>query len=212
LIVQTPAATRSHRLQRAVKRLVELAIVITLLILATPLLITLALIVRLTSPGPALFRQVRIGRHARPFVMYKFRTMRDGAEDGMADLRPHSDVPGPLFKLREDPRVTRVGRVLRTSSLDELPQLLNVLIGHMSLVGPRPLPVGESAAVTGWAEKRFDVRPGMTGQWQVSGRNDIPFAEMQRIDHRYVAHWNLWTDAKILARTPAAVITRRGVY
>jgi lipopolysaccharide/colanic/teichoic acid biosynthesis glycosyltransferase len=138
--------------------------------------------------------------------------MRMGAEAERSGLAGANQVDGPIFKLREDPRVTRVGRVLRKTSLDELPQLLDVLRGDMSLVGPRPFVTAEAAGIDGWAQRRFDVRPGLTGLWQVSGRNDLPFDELRRLDYEYVASWSLWWDLSILWHTPASVVRRNGAY
>jgi lipopolysaccharide/colanic/teichoic acid biosynthesis glycosyltransferase len=148
----------------------------------------------------------------RTFRICKFRTMADGADEVKIDLRDHNQVDGPLFKLHNDPRVTKVGKLLRSTSLDELPQLFNVLMGDMSLVGPRPFVPDESAGIDGWAKKRFDVRPGMTGLWQVSGRNDLPFDELRQLDYAYVASWSIWWDVKILWHTPGSVFRRHGAY
>ena len=206
------AAGTSQVLQQWVKRLTDIALSLVLLLVLTPVLIAIAISVRLTSPGPALFRQVRIGWRGQPFTIYKFRTMTTDAEELLIDLRDHSDVDGPLFKLHRDPRRTRLGAVLRKLSLDELPQLFNVIKGEMSLVGPRPFVPSESAAFTGWAARRFDVRPGMTGRWQVSGRNNMPFDELKRLDHEYVSQWSFWRDLQILLITPARVVRREGAY
>lgn len=176
----------------------------------SPLFLAIAVAIKVTSPGPVLFAQPRTGRRGAPFRIYKFRTMRVGAESERDRLA--SEVDGPLFKVRQDPRITRVGRILRRTSIDELPQLLNVLRGDMSLVGPRPFVVSESADIAGWAARRFDVRPGMTGLWQVSGRSDLPFEELCRLDYSYVASWSLWWDLRILWHTPAIVFRRRGAY
>jgi lipopolysaccharide/colanic/teichoic acid biosynthesis glycosyltransferase len=138
--------------------------------------------------------------------------MRCDAEDAIVDLRDKSEVDGPLFKIKEDPRVTRVGRLLRATSLDELPQLFNVLVGQMSLVGPRPFVMAEAQEIDGWAAKRFTVRPGMTGLWQVSGRSDLPFEDLRHLDYAYVASWSLWWDLRILVKTPPTVLARRGAY
>lgn len=203
---------RSKRIQQTVKRVTDVLLSVLLLVILVPVLLAIAVCVRLTSKGPALFRQVRIGRHGRPFTIYKFRTMTIGAEDLQLDLRDRNDVDGPLFKIHLDPRRTRLGAVLRKLSLDELPQLLNVLRGEMSLVGPRPFVPAESAAFTGWAARRFDVRPGMTGLWQVSGRNNVQFEELQRLDQSYVDQWSLWRDLQIMAITPFKVVRREGAY
>lgn len=198
--------------QRAAKRMIDVVVSSVLLAALWPAIVVIAVVIKRGSPGPVFFRQVRAGREGRPFVVYKFRTMRDGAEETAPDLRPYSDIDGPIFKLRDDPRVTRAGRFLRRFSFDELPQLFNVVRGDMSLVGPRPFPLEEALAIQGWAARRFDVRPGMTGYWQVSGRNDLTFAELQQLDYAYVASWSLGWDLKILWQTPGAVLARRGAY
>jgi exopolysaccharide biosynthesis polyprenyl glycosylphosphotransferase len=198
--------------QRAAKRSLDIVVSGGLLLISLPAIAMIALVIKRGSRGPVFFRQVRAGRGNKPFVVYKFRTMRDGAEEKAAALRPFSDMDGPIFKLRDDPRVTRAGRFLRRFSLDELPQLFNVLKGDMSLVGPRPFPMDEAAKIDGWAGRRFDARPGMTGYWQVSGRNDLTFEELQQLDYAYVASWSLWWDLKILWQTPGAVLAQRGAY
>jgi exopolysaccharide biosynthesis polyprenyl glycosylphosphotransferase len=195
---------------RFAKRLFDVVAASLVLVVMSPVLLAVALAIRLTSPGPVLFRQVRAGRLGQPFEVLKFRTMVVGAEDGRADLREHNEVDGPLFKMRDDPRVTRVGRWLRRTSLDELPQLLNVWKGDMSLVGPRPFVVDEAQAIEGWARKRFEARPGMTGLWQVSGRNELSYLELCRLDYLYVASWSFWWDVKILWQTPATIVRGRG--
>lgn len=182
------------------------------LLLLSPFLIAISVAIKATSPGPVLFRQERTGRNGTTFRVCKFRSMYVDAEQRRAALAETSETDGPLFKLHDDPRVTRVGAVLRKTSLDELPQLLNVLWGDMSLVGPRPFVTSESAEIAGWAARRFAVRPGMTGLWQISGRSDLPYEELRRLDYSYVASWSLWWDLRILWHTPAAVLRRRGAY
>ena len=184
------------------------------LLLLAPLLAFCALAVRLDrqAPGPALFRQIRVGRHGRQFAIYKFRTMRDDAEDLLSDLRALNEHDGVLFKLRDDPRVSRVGRILRRYSLDELPQLVNVLRGEMSLVGPRPPLPSEVAAYPADMWRRMVVKPGLTGLWQVSGRADLPWDEAMRLDLRYVENWSLTLDLIILMRTASAVMRTSGAY
>ena len=156
-----------------------------------------------------LFRQRRIGRGGKPFTVLKFRTMVVDAEARTQELRAQSSDPDWL-KLDHDPRITRVGRLLRTTSLDELPQLWNVLIGEMSLVGPRPLIGSEDELIAGWSRTRLDLAPGVTGMWQVLGRTDIPFRDMVSLDYLYVTNWSLWLDVKLIARTIPAVLIRRG--
>jgi lipopolysaccharide/colanic/teichoic acid biosynthesis glycosyltransferase len=199
-------------LHQATKRAVDLAVSLLFVLATLPFLLIIALLIKLTSPGPVFFRQLRCGREGKPFRIFKFRTMRLGAEQERGDLEQVNDVDGPLFKMKEDPRVTRIGRILRATSLDEFPQLLNVIKGDMSLVGPRPFVIAEADRIDGWAARRFDVRPGMTGLWQVSGRNDLPFDELQRLDYAYVASWSLWWDLKIIWQTPGSVLRRRGAY
>jgi exopolysaccharide biosynthesis polyprenyl glycosylphosphotransferase len=195
---------------RTIKRTLDVTVSAILLVVLSPFFVIVSAAIRLSSPGPALFRQWRTGYRGQPFRIYKFRTMGVNADELKIDLRNETD--GPNFKLRNDPRVTRVGHLLRSTSLDELPQLINVFLGDMSLVGPRPFPVKESAAIDGWAARRFDVRPGMTGLWQVSGRTDLPFEELRQLDYAYVASWSLWSDVKILWHTPGSVFGKHGAY
>ena len=182
-----------------------------LLILA-PLMVGIALVIRRSDPGPALFRQTRVGKNARPFTLCKFRTMAADAEEQRPSLAPRNDGHGPLFKIRDDPRVTRPGAWLRRWSLDELPQLLNVLAGDMSLVGPRPPLPDEAACYGDYVRRRLAVKPGMTGLWQVSGRADLPWEEAVRLDVRYVENWSLMLDLQILWKTLSAVIRGSGAY
>jgi lipopolysaccharide/colanic/teichoic acid biosynthesis glycosyltransferase len=182
------------------------------LVLLAPLLLLVALLVRLTSRGPALFVQQRGGLNGHAFPMFKFRTMREGAEAERESLMAENEMDGPVFKIARDPRVTPLGSVLRRTSLDELPQLLNVVAGHMSLVGPRPLPVVETRELTGSHRRRLSMRPGITGLWQVSGRNDLSFAEWMALDLQYVDDWSLGLDLAILLRTLPALVTSRGAY
>jgi lipopolysaccharide/colanic/teichoic acid biosynthesis glycosyltransferase len=181
-----------------------------LLMAAAPVMLAAATAVKLTSPGPMLFAQRRDGLGGRPFVMYKFRTMTVDAEARQAQLRPLSEQDGPAFKLTNDPRVTRVGRLLRITSIDELPQLWNVLRGEMSLVGPRPLPCDESAACERWQRRRLDVTPGLTCIWQVAGRSLVSFAEWVRMDLQYIRHRAPLVDLKLLMLTLPALLLRRG--
>jgi exopolysaccharide biosynthesis polyprenyl glycosylphosphotransferase len=196
---------------RLVKRGFDIAGSALLLIVASPLMALIALAVKLTSPGPVLFKQTRIGRDGLPFAMLKFRSMRENAEAVKDQLRDRNEAAAGLFKIADDPRITRVGRVLRRTSLDELPQLFNVIAGEMSLVGPRPLIPEEDRQIQGWHRRRLHLTPGMTGPWQVLGSARIPLREMVTIDYLYVAHWSLWDDAKILLRTAGTVVGRRGL-
>jgi lipopolysaccharide/colanic/teichoic acid biosynthesis glycosyltransferase len=179
-------------------------------VLLTPLLVALAVLVRLDSPGPAYFRQRRIGKDGAPFELWKFRTMRVDAEALLAQLGA-GDGAG-LFKLRNDPRVTRIGRWLRKTSLDELPQLWNVLLGEMSLVGPRPALPHEVAEFDDFTLRRLRVKPGITGLWQVSGRSDASFATYSRMDAFYAENWTVLGDLRILAKTIPVVFGSKGAY
>ena len=181
------------------------------LLILGPLLITLAIAVKLDSRGPVFFRQPRIGRHGGRFQMLKFRSMVPDAEAIKDDLRHQNEVEGGLFKIENDPRITRVGSFLRRTSLDELPQLLNVMGGSMSLVGPRPLVEDEDALIEGWERRRLAVKPGMTGLWQIFGSSRIPMQEMVKIDYLYGANWSIWLDLKILLKTVPYVLRRRGL-
>ncbi len=204
------AAPHAHL---AIKHALDYAFGIVLLVACTPLLLVVALLVRLSSPGPILFRQTRAGLNGRPFTLYKFRTMQAGADRRQAELASQNEMRGPVFKIARDPRVTRLGRILRRHSLDELPQLWNVLRGEMSLVGPRPLPVEEVRRFQNHADRRrLSVKPGLTCLWQISGRNDIAdFDDWVRLDLTYIDRWSLWLDFKILLATvPVALLGRGG--
>jgi exopolysaccharide biosynthesis polyprenyl glycosylphosphotransferase len=181
-----------------------------LLLLFLPLLVAAALLVKMTSPGPAFFVQQRGGVRGRPFRMLKFRTMYHGAESQRAALAAANEADGPVFKMKNDPRLVPMGRFLRRTSIDELPQLVNVLLGDMSLVGPRPLPVPETQELTGAHRRRLSMKPGITGLWQVSGRSDIRFADWMRLDLQYIDSWSLSLDLAILLRTIPAVFSARG--
>ncbi|WP_051297880.1 sugar transferase [Brevibacterium album] len=197
---------------RALKRMLDVSGALAGLLALAPLLLLLGLLVRLDSPGPVLFTQQRVGAHGRLFRMVKFRTMVPDAEARLPELLESSDGNGLLFKMRSDPRVTRIGTWLRRFSLDELPQLLNVLAGDMSLVGPRPPLPHEAERFTPVMRRRQRVRPGMTGLWQVSGRSDLGQEESIRLDLSYVDHWSLGLDLVILARTFRAVVRAEGAY
>jgi lipopolysaccharide/colanic/teichoic acid biosynthesis glycosyltransferase len=168
--------------------------------------------IKTTSKGPILFRQIRVGRHAEPFSMLKFRSMRTERDAANEPSKGVENAVGPFPKLKNDPRVTRVGKVLRRTSMDELPQLWNVVRGEMSLVGPRPFVPDDSVWITDWAQKRYTVRPGITGLWQVSGRNDLTFSEMCRLDNLYVSCWSAGLDMRILVRTLRAIVVGSGAY
>jgi exopolysaccharide biosynthesis polyprenyl glycosylphosphotransferase len=194
-----------------VKRAFDLAATTIGLIAVAPLFAAIALAIKLDSRGPVFFRQRRVGRHGQHFEVFKFRTMVDGAEAMKEALRERNEAQEGLFKIADDPRITRVGRYLRRTSLDELPQLLNVLAGEMSLVGPRPLVVDEDECVTGWYRSRLELTPGITGPWQILGPARVPLREMGAIDYLYVANWSLWGDFKILLRTVGHVFGRNGL-
>jgi exopolysaccharide biosynthesis polyprenyl glycosylphosphotransferase len=196
----------------ALKRAFDLAGATALLVALSPLLAAIWLSVRLTSKGPALFRSVRPGIGERPFDCLKFRTMYEDSEHHQAALEPLNEASGALFKIRNDPRTTPVGRFLRRFSLDELPQLMNVLRGDMSLVGPRPLPERDYERLQDWHRKRYLVLPGITGLWQVSGRSELDFDDLVHLDFLYLEHWSLAVDLTILLKTIPAVLTRRGAY
>jgi exopolysaccharide biosynthesis polyprenyl glycosylphosphotransferase len=201
-----PVLARSSRL---VKRGFDIIVSTLLLLLFVPTMLVAAIAIKLDSRGPALFRQRRIGKRGEPFTLMKLRTMVHGAEKQRTALMAQSRDMHWLH-LEHDPRVTRVGRLLRLTSLDEVPQLWNVLRGDMSLVGPRPLPEEEDRQIAGWMRGRLDLTPGMTGMWQVLGRTKIPFMEMVKLDYLYVTNWSLWTDITLLLRTAPVLVRRRG--
>jgi exopolysaccharide biosynthesis polyprenyl glycosylphosphotransferase len=197
------------RSSRAIKRAMDLLIATALLVLFAPVLLIVALAIKLDSAGPVFFKQTRVGRDGQRFRLYKFRTMTFDAEQRRAELLERSTDPNWL-KLDHDPRITRVGRHLRRLSLDELPQLWNVLRGQMSMVGPRPLIEIEDERVQGWARGRLDLTPGITGYWQVLGRTRIPFEEMVKLDYLYVMNWSLWEDVRLMLRTLPVVLGGKG--
>jgi lipopolysaccharide/colanic/teichoic acid biosynthesis glycosyltransferase len=175
-------------------------------------MLAIALAIKLDSPGSVFYAQERVGKDGARFRMWKFRSMRKDADKLLEELRAKNEASGPLFKMKHDPRVTAIGRFLRRSSLDELPQLFNVLLGEMSLVGPRPPVPSEVAQYEDWQHGRLRAVPGMTGLWQVSGRSDVPFHDMVRLDLHYIRNWSLWLDLEIILRTLPAVIGNRGAY
>jgi exopolysaccharide biosynthesis polyprenyl glycosylphosphotransferase len=200
--------------KRLVKGMLDRSLAVAIILLLSPVLLGIALAIRVTSDGPVLFRQVRVGRLGTEFVLWKFRTMRVGAElelEGLLDQNKHGD-DGPMFKMRWDPRVTPLGRWLRRYSLDELPQLWNVIRGSMSLVGPRPPLPSETAQYARDVHRRLLVKPGITGLWQVSGRADLPWIEAVRLDLYYVENWSVVMDLALLWRTVATVVRRNGAY
>jgi len=196
--------------QLALKQVVDLVLTLPLLLLLLPLFAGLTVAVWILNGRPAIFSQVRVGLHGRRFKMWKFRTMVENAESMRPQLEALNEVDGPAFKLTRDPRVTRFGAFLRRTSLDELPQLWNVIEGSMSLVGPRPLPESEQQRIRGSQRRRLSMKPGITGLWQVSGRSDVSFADWMRMDQEYVDHWSLWTDLRLLLATIPAVLRRQG--
>ncbi len=200
------------RSSAAIKRALDVAAAGAALALLSPLLIAVAIAIRLDTPGPVLFRQRRIGRHGTEFEMLKFRSMVEGADERKVELEHLNEGAAGLFKIPGDPRVTRVGRLIRAWQIDELPQLLNVLRGDMSLVGPRPLIPEEDRRIEGWYRRRLDVPPGMTGHWQVLGSSRrVPLSEMVKLDYLYVANWSLWGDVRLLLRTFGFLLRQRGV-
>jgi exopolysaccharide biosynthesis polyprenyl glycosylphosphotransferase len=194
------------------KRAMDFTAVCMGLLALAPVLGIIALLIKLDSPGPVFYRQERVGKNGRRFQMIKFRSMRQDADRLLASLQAHNEASGPLFKMRQDPRVTRVGRVLRRLSLDELPQIINVLKGDMSLVGPRPPLPSEVSKYEEWQLGRLRAVPGMTGLWQVSGRSEVPFHDMVRLDLHYIRNWSFGLDLEILLRTIPAVLASRGAY
>jgi lipopolysaccharide/colanic/teichoic acid biosynthesis glycosyltransferase len=181
-------------------------------VIGIPLWLVIAAAIKLDSRGPILYRDLRIGVGEREFGMLKFRTMVRGASAQQEELEEQNEARGALFKIRRDPRVTRVGRLLRKLSLDELPQLLNVLRGQMSLVGPRPLPIRDYERLDDWHRKRYLVLPGITGLWQISGRSNLTFDDLVRLDFYYIENWSIWLDISILFKTPFAIFSGRGAY
>ncbi len=195
---------------RTVKRLLDVVGALALLAVLGPVMLAVFLVLLITTRGRPLFGQRRAGYCGRPFLMFKFRTMAVDADRRQHEVQNEQD--GPIFKNRRDPRITRIGRLLRKTSLDETPQLFSVLAGQMSLVGPRPLPVAEVARFKAWHRQRLAVNPGLTCLWQVSGRSEIGFDQWMRLDIRYVRSQNLWTDCKLLLRTPTCVLSGHGAY
>jgi len=196
---------------RTAKRMLDLTIATSSLLILSPVLIAAAIAIKLTSPGPVFFLQERIGVNKRRFKMFKFRTMVPNAEKLLSALEKQNEVTGPVFKIKNDPRITPIGKFLRRSSIDELPQLLNVLLGDMSLVGPRPLPVRDYEGFNeDWQRRRFSVKPGITCLWQVNGRSEISFDQWMLLDLQYMDEWSLWLDLKILIKTVPAVFRGAG--
>jgi exopolysaccharide biosynthesis polyprenyl glycosylphosphotransferase len=195
-----------------VKRTFDLVVSFVVVVAGLPVWLVIAAAIKLDSHGPVLFRDLRVGVGLREFGMLKFRTMVEGASEQQVELEAQNEAGGALFKIRDDPRVTRVGRILRRLSLDELPQVLNVLGGEMSLVGPRPLPLRDFSQLEAWHRKRYLVLPGVTGLWQISGRSNLTFDDLVRLDFYYIENWSIWLDISILVKTPLAVFSGRGAY
>jgi exopolysaccharide biosynthesis polyprenyl glycosylphosphotransferase len=203
---------RENRFYHILKRGTDILIALFLLVLFLPIIPVVTLLIKLDSPGPIFFKQKRVGKNGKNFNFYKFRSMVSGAESVLGALKPLSGVDGPVFKIKDDPRITRVGRFLRRSSLDELPQLLNVLKGEMSIVGPRPNLPCEVSQYLPWQKRRLEVTPGITCFWQIAGRSHIGFQEWMRLDLEYVRKRSYVTDLKIMLKTVPAVIARKGAY
>jgi exopolysaccharide biosynthesis polyprenyl glycosylphosphotransferase len=194
------------------KRVFDIVVAGLIALVGIPLWLLIAGAIKLDSRGPVLFVDKRVGVGEREFGMLKFRTMVADAAEQQGELEQSNEVGGPLFKIRDDPRMTPVGRALRRFSLDEIPQVLNVLRGEMSLVGPRPLPVRDYLLLADWHRRRYRVLPGMTGLWQISGRSSLNFDDLVRLDFYYLENWSVWLDISILAKTVPAVLSRRGAY
>jgi lipopolysaccharide/colanic/teichoic acid biosynthesis glycosyltransferase len=194
------------------KRLFDIVVSITLLAFAMVPLLVIAFLVKIDSAGPILLNQLRMGHKRKTFPFFKFRTMIQNAEDFLEELKKKNDRRGPVFKMKEDPRITRVGKWLRKYSLDEIPQIINVFRGEMSLVGPRPQVLWEAASYDDWARKRLNVLPGITGLWQVSGRAHLSYEQMIELDIYYIEHWSPGLDLKIILRTVPTILGGQGAY
>jgi lipopolysaccharide/colanic/teichoic acid biosynthesis glycosyltransferase len=196
----------------ATKRAFDILVGTLIVVIGFPVWLALALLIKLSSSGSVLYADPRIGLGQQPFQMLKFRTMVTGASEEQEALEEDNEASGPLFKIRDDPRVTQVGRLLRRLSIDEVPNVINVLRGEMSLVGPRPLPLRDYDQLEEWHRRRYNVLPGMTGLWQVAGRSDLTFDDLVRLDFYYIENWSIWLDISILLKTPGAVLARKGAY
>lgn len=202
--------TPTGELRLAVKRVIDLTGALVGVALASPVMLFTALAIKLEDGGPIFFKQVRAGRHGRKFAMLKFRSMVTDAEKLKQQLLAQNEMDGPVFKMKHDPRITRVGRIIRKTSVDELPQFFNIIMGDMSIVGPRPPLPSEVEQYEPWQRRRLSVKPGLTGLWQVSGRNQVDFDEWMQLDLEYIDKWSLWMDLKIIVRTVPAVLFQRG--
>jgi len=199
-------------LDRVLKRLLDLTLSTCALVAAAPILLVIAIAIKLDSPGPVFFRQKRTGQRGQTFWIFKFRSMTADAGESRYSVAHSNEAEGPMFKIKDDPRITRVGAIIRKTSLDELPQFINVIRGEMSLVGPRPFPTEDASRIDGAAITRVDVKPGITGLWQISGRSDLTYADLQHLDSIYVRSWSLIWDLRILLKTPQTVFKRDGAY
>lgn len=200
----------THKLQQGVKRLIDITGALVGLTLLSPVFLVLAALVKITSPGPIFYNSLRVGKQYQPFYMLKFRTMQVNADAIRDQLRAEANLEGNLFKLANDPRITPIGKMLRAFSLDELPQLVNVLKGEMSLVGPRPLPPDEAHLFEAPYTIRYEVLPGITGAWQVGGRSQLDFKQLCQLEFAYVRQWSVLKDIQILLKTVPAVLLSRG--
>jgi exopolysaccharide biosynthesis polyprenyl glycosylphosphotransferase len=203
---------RLDNTQRSLKRLLDVTGSLFALILLSPLLLVVAALIKLTSPGPVLFRQKRVGADEKIFICYMFRSMYEDAEARQEELEAMNEADGAVFKIKNDPRITPIGHFIRRWSIDELPQLINVLKGEMSLVGPRPLPLRDFERMSGLHKRRLAAIPGMSGYWQISGRSNLSFDDMVRLDLYYIENWSLSFDIKIIMKTIGAVLRREGAY
>ncbi|MDP2807615.1 MAG: sugar transferase [bacterium] len=201
---------RRKALDHVIKRMMDFVIAAAGFIIAFPVMAAISAAIKFTSPGPVLFSQPRSGLNGRVFKLYKFRSMIQEAEKLQDELREKNEMSGPVFKIKDDPRLTAIGKLLRRTSLDELPQLFNVIKGDISLVGPRPLPVNEANNLQLWQRRRLSVIPGITCLWQISGRNEIDFDQWMELDMQYIDHWSLWLDVKIILLTIPVVLTQKG--
>ncbi|MEB3287276.1 MAG: sugar transferase [Vampirovibrionales bacterium] len=212
IVFDEKSTLTTFKLCQGVKRLLDIVLSFGILLAASPVMLVTALAIKLTSKGPLIYKSLRIGQGQKPFYMYKFRTMVVNADQQREKLKQANKLEGQLFKISNDPRMTPIGAFLRKYSLDEFPQLLNVLRGEMSLVGPRPYVPDESAMFKEPYTLRFKVTPGVTGMWQVSGRSNLSFEQLSELDLYYTLQWSLWQDVKILLKTLPAVLLRRGAY
>lgn len=204
--------TLGEEWQRFIKRLFDIIVSGIGIIILSPLFLAVAILIKVTSPGPVLYIQKRVGLNGRKFIFYKFRSMHKGAHEKLSELSSRNEMTGPVFKIKNDPRITPLGKILRKFSIDELPQLFNVFAGEMSLVGPRPPLPKEVAQYKPWQRRRLSMRPGITCLWQISGRNKIGFEEWMKLDLEYIDNWSLWLDYKILFKTVPVVVFGVGAY